>query len=150
MKNKSELKILAGALVVLVVALATTFGIREFWPLPPEPEPQAERRESEPAAQDVAEDVNPPKITAQDEELLLWLEQEITKAEEAEAMAEEQYVLEDQPQAAAVPQEPEPRQPRGPMGQGFGGWGNDPWGLNLTEEERERLREGFALAWQRW
>ena len=150
MVNKSEVKILAGALVVLVAALAATFGIRKFWPLPPEPKPQAERREPKPAAPGTAEDVKPPKITAQDEELLLWLEQEVSGAEEAQPMVEEQYAFEDQPQVAAAPREAEPPEPRGPMAQRFGGWGNDPWGLNLTEEERARLQEGFAQAWQRW
>jgi len=148
MENKSQVMILAGAVVVLIAALAATFGIRKFWPLPPEP--QAQRQESEPVTVAPAEDVKPPKITTQDEELLLWLDQEIARAEEAEAMAEEEYLWEEEPEVAAVPQEVEPPQPQRPMGQRFGGWGNDPLGLNFTEEERARLREGFALAWQRW
>ncbi len=150
MEKKSQVGTLIGMVVVLLAALAVGVGIRKvrLQQSPSQSPAPVQRRESEPAAVRAKEDAKPTDMTEQDEEFLQWLSEEAARAEEA--AVEEEYVPQEEPEVAVVQQEAATFEQPGQMGQGFGDW-RSMWGdLNLTEEEQARLREGFAMAMQRW
>ncbi len=155
MEKKSQLGTLVSVVVVLLAALAVGVGIRKVRlqqaePEPPVPTRRSAGRQPEPAVVRAKEDAKPAAPTEQDEEFLLWMGEETAGAEEAQRPVEEQSVPQEEPQAAVVQEQPAPLEQPGQMAQPFGDWRNM-WGdLNLTEEEQARLREGFAMAMQRW
>jgi hypothetical protein len=120
-------------------------GIKLFQPERAEVEAEVEKQQTKPAETRPQEDGNRSEMTEEDEEFLLWLDDEIARLEEeekAKAMAAEEEP-EDMPAAEPVREEAQETK-------SFGGW-RDVWAnLNLTEEEQARLREGFKLAMQRW
>jgi hypothetical protein len=150
MKKTSQVGTLIGMVVVLLAALAVGVGIRKVRLQQSPSQSPAQRRQSEPTAVRATEDAKPADMTEQDEEFLQWLSEETARAEEMEAAVDEEYVSQEEPEVAVVEQEAATFEQPGQMGQGFGDW-RSMWGdLNLTEEEQARLREGFALAVQRW
>ncbi|MHC4587070.1 MAG: hypothetical protein ACYS3N_21260 [Planctomycetota bacterium] len=145
--GKSRLGILCAVIVLLCAVLAVGIGIKLSQPLRVEVEPQVEEQQTKPVqtSPQKEEEIEQSEMTAEDEEFLRWLDEEIEKLEEeaaAEAMAAEEEP-EDIP--VAEPVEEEVQETRS-----FGGW-REVWAdLNLTEEEQARLREGFRIAIQRW
>ncbi len=143
--GKSKTGILVAVVVLLFAALAVGIGIKLYQPPRAEVEPQAEKQQTKPAQTRPQEEGNRSEMTPEDEEFLMWLDEEIETLEEekkTEAMAAEEEP-EDMPVAEPVKDEAQETK-------SFGGW-RDVWAnLNLTEEEQARLREGFKLAMQRW
>ncbi len=145
--GKSTLGILVVVIVLLVAALAVGIGVKLSQSHRAESEPKVEQQQIKPAETrpQEKEEIKQSEMTQEDEEFLLWLDEEIARLEEeeaAEAMAAEEKP-EDMP--VAEPVEVKTQETRS-----FGGW-RDVWAnLNLTEEEQARLREGFKLAIQRW
>lgn len=159
MDKKKQIGMLIGVFVVLLGALAAGVGIRRFLSQRSEakaPKPQVQRRESEPAAVVAPEDEKLTDITDEDEEFLRWVNEKMAEEEEAgpeveEAEAEvEEYVSQKEPAVAVVEEEGAILEQQGRMAQGFGGWRSIWADLNLTEEEQERLREGFRLVMEKW
>jgi len=143
--GKSKLGILVAVVVMLFAALAVGIGIKLYQPQRAEMEPQIEQQQTKPAQARPQEEGNRSEMTPEDEEFLLWLDDEIERLEEQEAA--EAIVAEEQPDDMT---EPEPVEEEVQETKSFGGW-RDVWAdLNLTEEEQARLREGFKLAMQRW
>ncbi len=146
-EGKSRLGILGIVVVLLFAALAVGIGIKLSQPHQAELEPKVEKQQIKPAETrpQEEEEIKQSEMTQEDEEFLLWLDEEIARLEEeeaAEAMAAEEEP-EDIPMA-------EPVKEKARETKSFGGW-RDVWAdLNLTEEEQARLREGFKLAIQRW
>ncbi|MBW8039307.1 MAG: hypothetical protein FVQ85_04840 [Planctomycetes bacterium] len=141
----SRLGILGAVVVLLITALAVGIGIKLYQPHRVEVEPQVEKQQTKPAQTRPQEEIKLSEMTQEDEEFLLWLDEEIEKLEEqeaAEAMVVEEEA-EDIPEAEPVEEEVQETK-------SFGGW-REVWAnLDLTEEEQARLREGFMLAMQRW
>lgn len=141
MKKTSSVVWAAGAVVVLVAALGLGLGIKKIrlWrseaASKPEVKPAAKQIESETAAPAAV-------VEAVEEEPVVVVEE---AAEEVEAEAEE--IAEEEPNEVG---ESESVASEAPMGGGFGGWRGIWADLNLTEEEMGRLRQGFALAMQKW
>ena len=143
--GKSKLGILGVVVVLLFTALAVGIGIKLYQPHRAEFESQAEQQQTKPAETRPQEEGNRSEMTQEDEEFLLWLDEEIETLEEEEK--QEAMVAEEEPDdmPEAEPVEDEAQETRS-----FGGW-REVWAdLNLTEEEQARLREGFRLAIQRW
>ena len=145
--GKSKPGILVAVVILLFAVLAVGIGIKLSQPHRPEFEPQAEQQQTKPVETRPQEDeeIKQSEMTAEDEEFLQWLYEEIEKSEEEEEtetiLAEEEP--EDMPEAEPVEEEAQETR-------SFGGW-RDVWAdLNLTEEEQARMREGFKLAIQRW
>lgn len=150
MEKKSQVGTLVSVVVVLLAALAVGVGIRKVRLQQAEPEPPVQGRESKPAVVPPKEDAKPTDMTEQDEEFPRWVGRENAQAEEAPVPVEERSVPPEEPEVAVVQEQPAPLEQPGQMAQGFGDW-RSMWGdLNLTEEEQGRLREGFAMAMQRW
>ncbi len=131
----------AGAVVVLVAALGLGFGIRKIrtWraetnhrvPAKTQTKPAAEKIEVEPVVE-AAEVV---------EEEVVVAEAEPNEAVEAEAAEQEES--NEEPAAEST-------QTGFQMPQGGERWRQIWADLNLTPEEMARLREGFALAMEKW
>jgi len=152
MDKKKQIGMLIGVFVVLLGALAAGVGIRRFLSQRSEakdPKPQVQRHESEPAAVVAPEDEKLTDITDEDEEFLRWVYEKMAKEEEAEPEVEED-VSQEEPAVAVVEEEGAILEQQGRMDQGFGGWRSIWADLNLTEEEQERLREGFRLTMEKW
>jgi hypothetical protein len=144
-KGKSRFGILIAVVVLLFAALAVGIGIKMFQPDRVEVEPQVEKQQSKPAETRPQEEGNRSEMTEEDEEFLLWLDEEIERLEDEEAA--KAMVAEEEPEDMPVA---EPVKDGAQETKSFGGW-RDVWAnLNLTEEEQARLREGFKLAMQRW
>jgi len=152
MKKASPVAFVAGAVAVLLVALALGMGIRKLRleGVLSRPGARMQTHTVEPEAIVAAE--APPDLSEEDEQFLTWLEEEMeSAAAQEEAVAETEYEFAPQettesierPTSAAGFQQ-------GQAAQGFGGW-REVWAdLNLTEQEQARLREGFRLAIERW
>ena len=145
--GKSRPGIPVAVVVLLFAVLAVGIGIKLSQPHRAEVEPQVEQQQTKPAETrpQEEEEIKQSEMTAEDEEFLQWLDEEIEKLEEEEEtetiLAEEE--ADDMPEAEPVKEEAQETK-------SFGGW-RDVWAdLNLTEEEQARLREGFKLAIQRW
>ena len=100
-----------------------------------------------------AEEVSTAERDRENEEFLVWMEEEAAMAEEAEAQIAEEgetYV------AAAETEYPEPEPEPVSFGDSGNSGGSMPlwqsiWAdLNLTPEEEARLREGFSIAISRY
>jgi len=134
----------AGAIVVLVAALGLGFGIRKIRAWRAEANHRASAQTQTKPATTKKVEVKPVKELAEgvEEEAVVATagpnEPVETEAEQA-AKEDSDGVL-----------EPAATQERGMMGQGFGRWQQMWADLNLTPEEQARLREGFALAMERW
>jgi hypothetical protein len=150
MEKKNQVGTLISVVVVLLAALAVGVGVRKVRLQQAKPEPPVQRQQSKPVAVRAKEDAKPTDMTKQDEEFLQWVGQETTQAEEGQTLVEEQSVPQQGPEVAVVQEQPAPLEQPGQMAQGFGDWRNMWSDLNLTEEEQVRLREGFAMAMQRW
>jgi len=175
--GKSKPGILVAVVVLLFAALAVGIGIKLYQPHRAEVESQVEKQQTKPAETRPQEEINRSEMTEEDEEFLLWLDEEIEKQtrpqeegnrsemtqedeefllwldEEIERLKEEE---EEEAKAIVAEEEPEDMPEAKPAAdevqekRSFGGW-RDVWAnLNLTEEEQARLREGFKLAIQRW
>jgi len=133
----------AGAVVVLVAALGLGFGIRKMrmWRAESNRRVAAEIQAKPAAAEKVG--TEPIKEVAEVVEEEVVVVAEPNEPVEVEA---EQVTKGDSGDAP----EPEPMQGRGMMGQGGERWRQMWADLNLTPEEQARLREGFALAMERW
>jgi hypothetical protein len=145
--GKSRLGILCLVVVLLFVALAVGIGIKLSQPHQAEVESKVEQQQTKPVQtrSQKDEEIEPSEMTAEDEEFLLWLDDEIERLEDEEdtetILAEEEP--DDMPEAEPV--EDEAQETRG-----FGGW-REVWAnLDLTEEEQARLKEGFRIAIGRW
>jgi hypothetical protein len=137
--------ILIAVVVLLFAALAVGIGIKMFQPHLVEVEPQLEKQQTKPAETRPQEEDNRSEMTQEDEEFLLWLDEEIATLEEEEK--QEVMAAEEEPEDMPVA---EPVEDKAQETKSFGGW-RDVWAdLNLTEEEQARLREGFRIAMQRW
>ena len=143
--GKTKTGILVAVVVLLFAALAVGIGIKLFQPQRVEVEPQVEKQQAKPAQTRPQEDGNLSEMTPEDEEFLLWLDEEIATLEEEEK--QKAMAAEEEPEDVPVA---EPVEDQAQEKRSFGGW-RDVWAnLNLTEEEQARLREGFKLAMQRW
>ncbi len=145
--GKSRLVILCVVVVLLCAVLAVGIGIKLSKPNRTEVESQLKQQQTKPAqTRPQEQEDKPSEMTAEDEEFLLWLDDEIEKLEEEEAAAETMLAEEepeDIPEAEPVKEEVQETR-------SFGGW-REVWAnLNLTEEEQARMREGFRLAIERW
>lgn len=130
--------------MMLVAALGLGFGIKKIriWRAEANYRASAQTQGKPAAAKNV--EVEPIKGLGEVAE-----EEFVISAAEANDPAEietEQAAKDD----SALAPDPEPMQDGGAMGQGFGRWQQMWADLNLTPEEQARLREGFALAMERW
>jgi len=144
----SRLGILGAVVVLLFTVLAVGIGIKLYQPHRAEFESQVEKQQTKPAETRLQEEeeIKQSEMTQEDEEFLLWLDEEIATLEEQEAT--EAMAAEEKPED--IPAIAEPVEDQAQETSSFGGW-RDVWAdLNLTEEEQARLREGFKLAMQRW
>ncbi|MHC4088501.1 MAG: hypothetical protein ACYSU5_25340, partial [Planctomycetota bacterium] len=117
--GKSRLGILCAVIVLLCAVLAVGIGIKLSQPHRLEVEPQVEEQQTRPVqTRPQEEEIDQSEMTAEDEEFLRWLDEEIKTLEEeeeaAEAMAAEEEP-EDMP--VAEPVEEEVQETRS-----FGGW----------------------------
>lgn len=143
--GKSKLGILCAVVVLLFTALALGIVIKLSQPHRAEFESQVEQQQTELAETRPQEENKLSEMTPEDEEFLQWLEEEIKKSEEQEQT--ETTLDEEEPDG--IP-EAEPVEYKAQETRGFGGW-REVWAdLNLTEEEKARLREGVRLAVERW
>jgi hypothetical protein len=145
--GKSRLGILCAVVVLLFAALAVGLGIKLSRPDRADSEPRVEQQQIKPKETRPQEESKPSKLTAEDEEFLQWLQEKMQESEDQEEEETETMPDEEGPvdMAEAEPAEDEVQEPRR-----FGGW-RDVWAnLNLTEEEKARLREGIRLAVERW
>ena len=145
--GKSRLGILCLVVVLLFVALAVGIGIKLSQPYRAEFESQVEQQQTKPekTRPQEEEEIKPSEMTAEDEEFMLWLDEEIERLEEEGET--ETILVEEEPDdiPEAKPVEEEAQETRS-----FGGW-REVWAnLDLTEEEQARLREGFRIAIGRW
>jgi hypothetical protein len=148
-KGKTKPGILVGVVVLVFAVLAVGIGIKLSQPHRVEVEPPVEKQQIKPVQtrpqEEEEEEIKQSEMTAEDEEFLLWLDEEIARLEEEEKAKVK--AAEEKPEEipAAEPVKEEVQETKS-----FGGW-RDVWAnLNLTEEEQARLREGFKLAIQRW
>ena len=151
MDKKKQIGILFVVVVVLLAATAVgivIMSLQSYWFEAEGPKPKVEVKESKPATGVTAEDENLTNINDENEAFLWWLYENTAEEEEAEGVVKEEPKPE--PVAAAVKEEVAPiaQQGRGPGG--FGDWRNVWAGLNLTQEQQERLGEAMRLAWERW
>ncbi|HLB72773.1 MAG TPA: hypothetical protein VJJ98_02030 [Sedimentisphaerales bacterium] len=134
----------AGAIVVLVAALGLGFGIRKIrtWRAEVNRRASAQTQTKPATAKNVG--VEPIKELAEiaEEEAVV----SAAEPNEPVVVEAEQAAKEDSNDAPGS----EPMQEPGMMGQGIGRWQQMWADLNLTPEEQARLREGFALAMDRW
>jgi len=145
--GKSRFGILCAVVVLLFTALAVGIGVKLSQPQRVEVQPQVEKQETKPAETRPQEEGKLSEMTPEDEEFLLWLDEEIERLEEEEQKQAEAMLAEEEPDD--IP-EAEPVENEAQESKSFGGW-REVWAdLNLTEEEQARLREGFRLAMQRW
>jgi hypothetical protein len=152
MKKTSPVAFVAGAVVVLLLALALGMGIRKLRleRALSRPDARMQTHTVEPEAVVTAE--APPDLSEEDEQFLTWLEEEMeSAAAQEEAVAETEYEYTPQETAESIER---PTPPTGfqqdQAAQSFGGWQQVWADLNLTEEEQTRIREGFRLAIERW
>jgi len=153
MDKKKQIVMLFGVVVALLAATAVgivIMSLQSHWSEAIDPKPQVQRQETKPAAEVKAEDDNLTNITDDDEEFLRWVYEKMVEEEEAETMVEEEDTSHQEPEVAVAEEEVAPPEQQGRMGQQFGGLGSIWADLNLTEEEQERLREGFRLAMEKW
>ena len=152
MKKASPVPFVAGAVVVLLLALALGMGIRKLRleRALSRPEARMQTHTVEPEAVVAAE--APPDLSEEDEQFLTWLEEEMeSAAAQEEAVAETDYEYAAQETAESIERStPAAGFQQDQAAQSFGGW-REVWAdLNLTEEEQARLREGFRLTIERW
>lgn len=145
--GKSRLGILIAVVVLLCAALAVGIVIKLSQPHRIEVESQVEEQQTRTVQTRPQEDesTKQSEMTAEDEEFLQWLDEEIEKLEEEEE--KETILAEEEPDdmPVAEPVENEVQETRS-----FGGW-RDIWAnLDLTEEEQARIKEGFRIAIERW
>jgi hypothetical protein len=136
----------AWAVVVLIAALGLGLGIRKIrtWQAEADREAMTKAKAKTVAAavKDAVEPVEEtPEVTEFEAVAAVEPNEEVVVAVETEEVKEEDPC--DTPEA-------EPMQGMGMMGQGGERWRQMWADLNLTPEEQARLREGFALAMQRW
>jgi len=137
----------AWAVVVLIAALGLGLGIRKIrtWQAEADREAMTKAKAKAAAAAVKENAVEPVEETPEvaEVEVVAAVEpnEEVVVAAETEEVKEEDPC--DTPEA-------EPMQGMGMMGQGGERWRQMWADLNLTPEEQARLREGFALAMQRW
>jgi hypothetical protein len=149
MDKRSQIGILIGAVALLGAAFAVGVGIRMLRLRGAQPPSQPDSPPPKPVTVRATEDQEPPDLTAQDDEFLQWLEEQMTRAEEAND-ASDQQDLPQQTEAGVAQEVGEFFADQGSMPQGPGDWRSIWADLNLTEEERARLREGFRRAMARW
>ncbi len=152
MDKKSQIAILIGVVVVVFAALAVGVGIKRFLSQRSEDhdaELQVQHQETKPAAVVAPEDEKLTDITDEEEEFLRWVHEKMTEEEEAEPEVEED-VSQEEPAVAVVEEEVAPPEQQSRRAQGFGGWRNVWADLNLTQEQQERIGEGFRLAIEKW
>ena len=129
----SRLGILGAVVVLLITALAVGIGIKLSQPHRVEVEPQVEKQQTKPAETRPQEEGNRSEMTQEDEEFLLWLDEEIKTLEDQEkqeAMVVEEEA-EDMPEAEPIEHEAQEER-------GFGGRREVRADLNLTEEEQAK------------
>jgi hypothetical protein len=100
--GKSRIGIPVAVVVLLFTALAVGIGIKMSQPHRAEFEPQAEKQETKPAKTRSQEEIKLSEMTAEDEEFVQWLDEEIKRLEEeeeTEAMGEEEQMYVSQEQA---------------------------------------------------
>jgi len=143
----SRLGILGAVVVLLFAVLAVGIGIKLYQSHRPEVEPQVEQQQTKPAQIRPQEEkeIEQSEMTQEDEEFLLWLDEEIEKLEEQEEA--KTILVEEEPDDMP---EAEPVENEAQEARGFGGW-REVWAnLDLTEEEQARLKEGVRIAIERW
>jgi hypothetical protein len=100
--GKSRIGILVAVVVLLFAALAVGVGIKMSQPHRAEFEPQVEQQETTPAKTRSQEESKLSEMTAEDEEFVQWLDEEIKRLEEeaeTEAMPEKEQMYVSQEQA---------------------------------------------------
>lgn len=134
----------AGTIVMLVAALGLGFGIRKIRTWRAEANYRASAQAQAKPATAKKVEVKPIKELGEvaEEEVVI----SAAEANEPVVVEAKQAAREDSNDASGS----EPMQEGGIMGQGFGRWQQMWADLNLTPEEQARLREGFALAMDRW
>jgi hypothetical protein len=153
MDKKSQIAILIGVVVIVFAALAVGVGVKRILSRRSEatdPKLQVQRQETKAAVEVAPEDQKPTDISEEDEEFLRWVYEKMAEEEEAKAEAEEEDTSQDEPKVAVVEEEVAPAEEQGRTARRFGDWRNIWSDLNLTEEQQEKLREGFRLAMERW
>jgi len=150
MKKANPVVFMLGAVLVLLVALALGMAVRKLRLQQSRPQTQMQTHTVEPEAAVVAEEQ--PDVNEQDEQFFTWLEQEMESTAVQEALAaqpEDEYGPQETAESVEKPI-PAPGVEQDQSAQRFRGW-REVWaGLNLTEEEQARLREGWRLAVARW
>lgn len=104
--GKSRIGILVAVVVLLFAALAVGVGIKMSQPHRGEFESQVEQQETTPAKTRSQEEINLSVMTAEDEEFVQWLDEEIKRLEEeaeTEAMPEKEQMYVSQEQAEVNP-----------------------------------------------
>jgi hypothetical protein len=104
--GKSRIGILVAVVVLLFTALAVGIGIKMSNPHRAEFESQVEQAQSKPAKTRWQEEIKLSVMTAEDEEFLLWLDEEIKRLEEeeeTEAIPEKEQMYVSQEQAEISP-----------------------------------------------
>jgi len=147
--GKSNIGILGVVVVLVFAALAVGIGLKLSQPHRAQLELKVEEQLTKPVETlpQEKEEIKQPEMTSEDEEFLLWLDEEIARLEEEEKQEKEAMLAREE--TVDTPKA-EPVEDQVQETKSFGGW-RDVWAnLNLTEEEQARLREGFKLAIQRW
>ncbi|MBL7153971.1 MAG: hypothetical protein ISS79_09655 [Phycisphaerae bacterium] len=130
-----------GAIVVLVAALGLGLGIKKIRTWRAEAEPEAKNVvQAKPAAEEFEAEVGEPVVEAVEEEQVAVAEPIGEVETETKETAQE-----DVPEVESVQDRAQMQ-----MARGLGNWQQMWADLNLTPEEMARLREGFALAMERW
>ncbi len=148
----SDFVVAAGVAAVMLVALAVGMGIRKLRSKAtvgvPEPSRDVQPTESERAVREA----NEQELSEQDEQFLLWVEQAMsddTTEQEVRRVLVEPNRAEEEPDAAGGLPSATASQ-HGAAAQVLGGWRGVWADLNLTQDERARLAEGWQLAVARW
>ena len=130
-----------GPVVVLLGSFTLGFGIRavRLWraELESKVESKQQTEQIEPQPVLAGADMEEPQGEAVEQEYVI-VEEPLPQLD-----AEPREQPEEEPDAETVEYQPQ-------KAGGFGGW-REVWAnLNLTEEEKARLREGLRLAWEKW
>jgi len=156
MDTKNRMGILIGVFVVFLATLVIGVGIKTFWSKTAKSESQEKLPESEPAATAAKE--KPSKGVAFTRWMITEAAQSKAKAEieaappEAEPLdvQEEEETEQKESQEDALEEENSLIEDQGQTDSGKRTWQTVWADLNLTDEEKGRLRQGVMLLVQRW
>jgi len=164
MNSKNRMGILIGVSVIFFVTLAIGVGVKTFWSNKTESGPQEKQQETEPARGVAKVKVNEKDKPSKGGEFTRWL---IAGAAEAKAQTEKENVSQEEELETTAAEEEETAEEmeaeevaledriskfanQGQSSAGAKNWRTVWADLNLTEEEKTRLRQGVMLLVQRW